>query len=69
MAADPKDHPVVQPVPEGLPRPPGAVPVGTDEQPGRSPAQQPDPQQELDTSQEWADKRLADVLGEKPSTG
>ncbi|KQR55534.1 hypothetical protein [Acidovorax sp. Leaf160] len=68
MSSDPQDHPVVQPVPEGLPRPPSAVPVGTDEQPGqdRQPSGKAMPAPTLDTAQEWSDKPVLDVLGEDP---
>ena len=72
MPVDSRNHPVVQPVPEGLPRPPNAEPIGQaarkagetlseDTAPGTEPG--PD----LNTAQEWAHKPLADVLGEKPS--
>ncbi len=69
MSSDPQDHPVVQPVPEGLPRPPHAVPVGTAEQPGqeeRPPSGDAAQAPALDTAQEWSDKPVLDVLGEDP---
>ena len=70
MASDPQNHPVVQPVPEGLPRPPSAVPVGTDEQPQLEPqpSDQALPAPALDTAQEWSDKPVLDVLGEDPKS-
>lgn len=69
MSSEPQDHPVVQPVPEGLPRPPYAVPAGTAEQPGqkeRPPSGDAAPAPALDTAQEWSDKPVLDVLGEDP---
>lgn len=63
MAKDHKGHPV-QPVIEGLPRSPDDVPKRAD-----GPQDEPGPQlglePEIETAHEWANKRFADVLGEK----
>lgn len=68
MTIDASHHPVVQPVPDGLPRPPGAEPVGSDEQPATQELTQKHagPAPQLPTSGEWAEKRIGDVLGENP---